>query len=253
MICYGAKDNLGFPGEPVVKNPLANVPKSWCFWTMALEKTFESPLDCKEIKPVNLKGNQPWIFTGKTVAEDQILWPLDLKNQLIGKDPDAGKGWRQKEKGEAEDEIWLDNITDSMDMNLGKLQEIVDRGAWQTAVMGSQRYDFSDWTAVTKDNSKRKIRNFFIPISQSVCATPRTLPPVVFISHRISGKDFASLSPVFCSVVPQAPTLFRSATSCHPALMLIRASPWLSPPELYLECSQGSTPLWLRSLTLMAG
>ena len=107
----------------------------------------------------------------------------------------------------------------------------------------SKRRNFSEWTAVTKDNSKRKIRKCFFPISQSVCVTPRTLPPVVFISHRVSGKDFASLSPLFFSIVPQAPTLFRSATCCHPALMLIRASPWLSPPELYLECSQGSTPL----------
>ena len=72
-----------------------------------LEKTLESPLDCKEIKPVNPKGNQPWIFIGRTDAEAEapILWPSDAKSQLIGKDPDAGKDWKQKEKRAAEDEI----------------------------------------------------------------------------------------------------------------------------------------------------
>ena len=77
------------------------VPKNWCFWTVVLEKTLESPLDCKEIQPVNLKGNQSWIFTGRTdaKAETPILWPLDVKSRLIGKDPDAGKDWSQEEKG----------------------------------------------------------------------------------------------------------------------------------------------------------
>ena len=80
---------------------------NWCFWTMVLEKILESPLDCKEIKPVNPKGNQPWIFIGRTdaKAEAPILWPPDAKSRLIGKDPDAGKDWRQKEKGTAEDEM----------------------------------------------------------------------------------------------------------------------------------------------------
>ena len=80
--------------------------KNWCFWTVVLEKTLESPLDCK-IKPVNPKGNQTWIFIGRTVAEAEalILWPPDAKSPLIGKDPDAGKDWRQKEKWAAEDEM----------------------------------------------------------------------------------------------------------------------------------------------------
>ena len=74
---------------------------------MVLEKTLEGPLDCKEIKPVNPKGNKSWIFIGKTDAEAEvpIFWPLDVKNRLIGKDPDAGKYWRQKEKGAAENEM----------------------------------------------------------------------------------------------------------------------------------------------------
>ena len=76
-------------------------PKNWCFWTVILEKTLESPLDCKEIKPVNPKGNQPWIFIRRTDAEAEapILWPPDVKSQLIGKDPDTEKDWRQEEKG----------------------------------------------------------------------------------------------------------------------------------------------------------
>ena len=82
-------------------------PKNWCFWTVELEKTLESPLDCKEIQPVHLKGNQSWLFIGRTDAEAEtpVLWPPDVKNWLIWKDPDAGKDWRQEEKGMTEDEM----------------------------------------------------------------------------------------------------------------------------------------------------
>ena len=80
------------------------MPKNWCFWTVELEKILESPLDSKEIKLVNPKGNQSWMFIGGTDAEAEavILWPSDVKSQPIGKDPDAGKDWRQEEKGMAE-------------------------------------------------------------------------------------------------------------------------------------------------------
>ena len=87
----------------------------WCFRTVMLEKTLESPLDCKEIKPVNPKGNQSWIFLGRTDAEAEapILWPPDAKSRLTGKNPDAGKDWRQEEKGMTGDEMvgwhhWID-------------------------------------------------------------------------------------------------------------------------------------------------
>ena len=79
--------------------------RNWCFWTVVLQKTLESPLDCKEIKPIHPKGDQPCIFIGKTSAITPKLWPLDSKSRFIGKDPDAENDWRQKEKGVAEDKM----------------------------------------------------------------------------------------------------------------------------------------------------
>ena len=104
---------------------------------MVLEKTLERPLDCKETKPVNPKGNQSWIFIGRIDAEALIFWPHDEKSRLIGKDPDAGKDWRQEEKGTTEDEM-LDGIIDPTEVNLSKLQEVVkDREAWCATVRGA--------------------------------------------------------------------------------------------------------------------
>ena len=86
--------------------------KNWCFWAVELEKTLESPLDCKEIQPVHPKGNQSWLFIGRTDAEAEtpILWPHDVKSWLIGKYPDSGKDWRQEEKGTSENEITMSGM-----------------------------------------------------------------------------------------------------------------------------------------------
>ena len=124
-------------------------PKDWCFWTVLL-KTLESPLDCKEIQPVDLKGNQSWIFIGRTdaKAETPVLWPSDVKNQLTGKDPDAGKDWRREEKGMT----WLDGVMDVMNMSLSKLQELaMGREAWRSAVHRATKSQtrLSNWTDET--------------------------------------------------------------------------------------------------------
>ena len=113
-------------------------PKNWSFWTVVLEKTLQRPWDYKEIQPIHPKGNQSWIFTGRTDAEDEtlIIWPPGAKSWLTGKGPDAGNDWRREEKGTTETR-WLNAITNSMDMSLRKFQEIVkNRETWHAAVLG---------------------------------------------------------------------------------------------------------------------
>ena len=142
--------------------------KNWCFWTMVLKKTLESPLDCAEFKPVNLEGNQSWKFIGRTDAEAKtpILWPPDAKNRLIGKDPDAGKDWRQEEKGMTEEEMfgwhhWLDGH--ELEQALG-----VDDGQGGLvccSLWGSKESDMSEqlnWTELDFFHQNSKPRDNFL-------------------------------------------------------------------------------------------
>ena len=125
-------------------------PKNWCFQILVLEKTLESPLDCKKIQPVNYKGDQSWIFIGRTdaKAEAPIFWPTDIKSQLIGKDPDAGKDWGREEKRATEDEMagWHHRLDGH---ELEQTPELlIDRKAWRAAVHGvtNSQTGLSDWT-----------------------------------------------------------------------------------------------------------
>ena len=134
-------------------------PKNWCFWTLVLEKTLESPLDCKEIQPVHSEGDQPWDFFGRNDAEAEtpVLWPPHAKSWLIGKDSDAGSNWRQEEKGMTEDEMagwchWLDGRESEWTPGVGDGQEgLACCDSWGRKESWT---DWSDWLTdlVLKEN-----------------------------------------------------------------------------------------------------
>ena len=174
------------------------VPKNWYFWIMELEKTLESPLDCKEIKQVRPKGNQSWIFIGRTDAEAEtpILWPPDVKNWLLGKDPDSGKDWRQEEKGTTEDEMvgwhhWLDGHEFEPDPGVGDEQgSLACCGPW-----GHKELNMTEqlnWTELTGRKQVKwlsRVQLFAAPWTVA-CQAP---PPLGFSRQEYwSGLPFPS-------------------------------------------------------------
>ena len=173
--------------------------KNGCFWTLVLEKSLESPLDCKEIKLVNCKGNQFRIFIGRTHAEAETwtLWLPDGKNWLTGKDPDAGQDWRWEEKGTTENEMvgwhhWF------MDMSLNMLQELVmDRGAWRALVHGVTKIRtwLSDWTEL----------NWVIQSCPTLC-DPMDCSPPGSLSLEFSRQEHWSELPD-PGIKPRSPAL----------------------------------------------
>ena len=159
--------------------------KNWWFWTVVLEKILESPFDCKEIQPVHSKGDQSWIFIGRIDAEAEgetpILWLPHAESWLIGKDPDAGRGWGQEKKGTTEDEMagwhhWLDGCESGWTPDL-----VMDREAWCAAIHGvaKSRTRLSDWSDLIwiylKFTTLMLLRSFHISCTYIPCAFPHLL------------------------------------------------------------------------------
>ena len=185
-------------------------PKNWCFWTVVLEKTLESPLNCKEIQPVHPKGNHSWIFIERTDAEAEtpILWPPDEKNWLIGKDPDAGKDWRQEEKGSREDEMvgWhhrLDGHEFEQALEVGE-----DRDVWRAKVHGVTKSwtRLSDWTEL----------NFPIAYWTSLGPNKPVWRGINLSITYVYDSVFISNFSIICSLIwGRTPILFFIKSSKH--------------------------------------
>ena len=166
---------LGLKSMFISSGILGSIPylwhlENWCFWTVVLEKTLESPLDCKEIQPVHPKGYQSWVFTGRTEAETPILRPPHAKSWLIGKDPDAGRDWGQEEKGMTEDEMvgwhhWLDGLGFGWTPGVGDGQGgLACCGSW-----GRKESDMTKWLNWTESSKKMPPCNIFSYYGHTIC------------------------------------------------------------------------------------
>ena len=164
------------------------VPKNWCFWTVVLEKTLESPLDCKEIQPVHSKGDQSWVFIGRTdfEAETPIFWPPHAKSWLIGKDPDAGRDWGQEEKGMTEDEMagWVHQL------NVHEFEWTLGVGDGHGGLvccdsLGRKELDTTEWLNwLTDQRTERRRKKNYSPVAHRMKTT------IIKVNQREKAEDY---------------------------------------------------------------